>query len=58
MVKTEGGIFGAVSSTAKVMAALGVGKGEDQAAFVDFSGVDGNSFTASPKRTVIVTPDI
>jgi hypothetical protein len=28
MVKTEGGIFGAVSSTEKIMSALGVGKEE------------------------------
>ena len=43
MVKTEGGIFGAVSETKKILAALGVGREERENSMklVDFTGVDG-----------------
>lgn len=56
-VKMEGGIFGAVSSTAKILAALEGGKEGREELFVDFSGMDGTNSSVPAKQTVFVTPD-
>lgn len=49
MVKTEGGIFGAVSTTTKILAALGVGK--------EARADDVNGSPTISKRAIIMTPE-
>jgi nicotinamidase-related amidase len=49
MVKTEGGIFGAVSTTTKILSALGVGK--------ETKEDDMSSSPTISKRAIIISPD-